>query len=100
LVLGRAMGNMDTQDSPQPELGRSHHLTLIVYFVAGHGAYIQMAFLSRDSRVGVLKSRQLGLPQLWSPITLQLDLRLRCGLKQNCRFRRDFSNDMWHAPYS
>ncbi len=26
LVLGRATGNMDTQDSPRPELGGSHHL--------------------------------------------------------------------------
>jgi hypothetical protein len=26
LVLGRAMGNSDTQESPQPGLGRSHHL--------------------------------------------------------------------------
>ncbi len=26
LVLGRATGNMDTQDSPRPKLGGSHHL--------------------------------------------------------------------------
>ncbi len=26
LVLGRATGNTDTQDSPRPELGGSHHL--------------------------------------------------------------------------
>jgi len=25
-VLGRTMGNMNTLDSPQPELGGSHHL--------------------------------------------------------------------------
>jgi len=34
---------------------------LIVYSMASHGAYIQMAFLSWDSRVGVPKLRQMGL---------------------------------------
>jgi hypothetical protein len=39
-------------------------------------------WLSWGSRVGVPKSRQLGLPQFWSPITLQADLRLRCSLSK------------------
>jgi hypothetical protein len=56
-----------------------------------------MAFLSRDSRVGVSKSRQLGLPQLWSPITLRADLGLRCSLKQSCSSCRELSNGMFHV---
>jgi len=56
-----------------------------------------MAFLSRDSQVGVLKSRQLGLPRLWSPITLQADLGLRCSLKQSYSSCRKLSNGMLHA---
>jgi hypothetical protein len=59
-----------------------------------------MAFLSRDSQVGVLKSHQLGLPQLWSPITLQADLRSRCDLKQSCSFSWKLFNGMSHAPCS
>ncbi len=31
LVLGQAIGNMDTLDSPQPELGGSHHLPPLQY---------------------------------------------------------------------
>jgi len=58
-----------------------------------------MAFLSRDSWVGVSKSRQLGLPRFWSPITLRADLRLRCGLKQSCSFHRELSNGMSHVVW-
>jgi hypothetical protein len=38
--------------------------------------------------VGVPKSRQMGLPGLWNPITLQADLGSRCDLKQSCSSRR------------
>jgi len=60
-------------------------------------AHIQMAFLSWDSWVGVLKSRQLGFLRFWSPITLWADLGLQCGLKQSCSFRQELSNGMSHA---
>jgi hypothetical protein len=56
-----------------------------------------MTFLSRDSRVGVLKSRQLGLPRLWSPITLRADFRSRCSLKQSCSSCWELSNGMPHV---
>jgi hypothetical protein len=59
-----------------------------------------MAFLSRDSRVGVPKLRQPGLPQLWSRITLRADLGSRRGLKQSCSSHRELSNDMWHVACS
>ncbi len=59
-----------------------------------------MAFLSRDSRdsrVGVPKSRPAGLPGLWSPITLRPDLGSKCSLKQSCSSRRELSNRMSHV---
>ncbi len=61
------MGNMDTQDSPRPELGEATTFSLIVYSRPLHMAHIQMAFLSQDSRVGIPKSHQLGLPRPWTP---------------------------------
>jgi len=97
LVLGQATSNTDTLDSPWPKLREATTFPLIVYFVAGHGAYIQMVFLSHDSRVGVPKVRQMGLPQLWSPITLQADLSLWCGLKQSCSSCRKLFNSMSQA---
>jgi hypothetical protein len=59
-----------------------------------------MAFLSWDSRVGVPKLRQLGLPRLWSRITLRADLGSRRGLKQSCNSRRELSNGMSHVVCS
>jgi hypothetical protein len=56
-----------------------------------------MVFLSRDSRVGVPKSRQLGLLRFWTPIILRSDLQLRCNLKQSCSSRQELSNDMSHV---
>jgi len=39
----------------------------------------------------------MGLPGLWSPITLRANLRSWCGLKQSCRSHRDLSNGMSHV---
>jgi hypothetical protein len=69
--------NMDSQNSPRPRFGGSHHLPLIVYFVPGHRGQHPNDILSRDSQVGVLKFPKLGLPQLWRPITLRANLLLK-----------------------
>jgi hypothetical protein len=45
--------------------------------------------------MGVSKSRHMGLPGLWSPITLRVDLG--CGLKQSCSSRRELSNAVSHS---
>jgi len=79
------------------DLGEATNFPFIVYFVRLHEAHIQMAFLSRDSQVGVPKLLKLGLPWLWGPITLCADLRLRWGLKQSCSPCWKISNSMLHA---
>jgi hypothetical protein len=97
LVLGRAITNTDTQDSPWPELGGSHHLppyTILYTFPQGPHPN---GFLSRDSQMGVPKSPKLKLLQLWSPITLRANLGSRCNLKQSCSPCRELSNNMSHA---
>jgi hypothetical protein len=43
--------NTDSQDSPWPGLGGSHHLPLIVYSVHGHGTNIQMSFCPRSLEI-------------------------------------------------
>jgi len=80
LVLGRATGNTDTQDSPRPELGGSHYLPPYSILCSSPRRLHPNDYFSRDSRVGVSKSRQMGLPRLWRPITLRADLELRCSL--------------------
>jgi hypothetical protein len=98
LVLRRATGNMNTQDSPRPGLGGSHHLPPYSILCNSPWGLHPNGYFSRDSRVGVPKSCQMELPQLWSPITLRADLGSQCSLKQSCSSCRELSNDMWHAP--
>jgi hypothetical protein len=57
-----------------PDLGEATTFPLIMYYVPLHEAHIQMAFLSRDSQMGVLKFPKLGLLRLWGPITLCAEL--------------------------
>jgi len=96
-VLGRATGNTDTQDSSHPGLGGSHHLPPYSILCDSPRSPHPNGYFSRDSRVGVSKSRQMGLPGLWSPITLRADLRSRCDLKQSCNSRRELSNAVSHS---
>jgi hypothetical protein len=42
--MNEPRANMDSQDSPRPGLGESHHLPLLVYFVLGHETSTQMSF--------------------------------------------------------
>jgi hypothetical protein len=59
-----------------------------------------MAFLCRDSRVGVPKSRPTGLLGLWSPITRRANVESKYGLKQSRSSRQELSNGMWHVVCS
>jgi len=99
-VLERTTGNTDTLNSPRPGLGGSHHLPPYSIFYGWPQSLHPNGFFFRDSRVGVPKSRHLGLLQLWSPITLQADLGSRCGLKQSCSSCRELSKSMSHALYN
>jgi hypothetical protein len=71
-----------------PDLGEATTFPLIIYYVPLHEAHIQM---------GVLKFPKLGLLQLWSPITLCADLRLRWSPWQSCNPRLELSNNMSHT---
>ncbi len=99
-MLGRATGNTNTQDSPRPQLRGSHHLPpysiLFDWPWSLHPNGFSLSGLPSWSPE-IPKSCQLGLLQLWSPITLQADLQLRCNLKQNCTSRQELSNGMLHV---
>ncbi len=47
--------------------------------------------------MGIPKFPKLGLPQLWGPITLCADLRLKWVLKKSYSPHQKLSNGMWHA---
>ncbi len=117
-MLGRAAGNIDTQDSPRPGLGGSHHLppySILCSFrrrIHPNGYFPQdsqvgvpklsrvgVSKLSRIgvsklSRVGVPKLSQVGVPELWKLTTPDCRVRSRRGLNQSCSPRRDRSNAM------
>ncbi len=47
--------------------------------------------------MGIPKFPKLGLPWLWGPIILSIELWLRWGLKESCSLCWELSNDMWQA---
>ncbi len=87
----------DSQDSPRPKLGGSHHLPPYSIFCTTPREWHPNGFLSQDSQMGVPKSLRLGVPQLCRTITSGVDLRSGRGLNQSCSPRRELSNDMSHA---
>jgi hypothetical protein len=97
LVLKRATGNSNSQDSP---LGGSHHLPPYSILCASPRRPHPNGILSWDSQVGVSKFLNLGLLQLWGPITFSIDLQLIWGLKQSFISCWKIFNDMWHATYT
>ncbi len=91
---------MNSQDSPRPRLGGSHHLPpYSILYNSPRGPHPN-DILSRDSQVGVPKFPQLGLPKLWGRIILHASLRLWWGPKKSCSPCQELSNDMSHAPFT
>ncbi len=83
-----------------PDLGEATTLPHIVYFAPLHGGYIQMVFLSWDSRREVPKLPGLGFLQLCRAIISCSDLQLGRGLKQSCSSCQELSNGVSHATYT
>jgi hypothetical protein len=74
--------------------------SLTVLFMISHKGYIQMSFCPRTPKFGVLKFLKLCFLTFWKAITSFEDLWLKWGLKQNCSFHWNFSNNMWHVTYT
>jgi len=75
-VLGKAMGNTDSLDSPWPKFGGSHHLPLDNILCVAPPHSHPNGFYSRDSQGGVLKLSRFEFPGLWELITPDSDLGL------------------------
>jgi hypothetical protein len=97
---GQPKATSDSQDSPWPELGGSHHLPLYSILYASPRGSHPNRFLSRDSQMGVPEFLNSRLSQFWGFITFFTDLRLRWGLNQSCSPRWELSNNMSHATYT
>jgi hypothetical protein len=96
-VLGQPQATLDSQDSPRPGLGGSHHLPPYSILYASPRHMHPNGFLSRDSQGGVRKLSRFGLLPLCDIITLCQDLRLGWGLKQTCSSHQEFFNSVPHS---
>jgi hypothetical protein len=96
-VLGRATGNTDTQDSPRPGLGGSHHLPPYGILCSSPRRLHSNGSFSRDSRIGVPKLSRVRVPELWELISPDCKVRSRRGLKKSFRTPRDLFNAMSHS---
>ncbi len=96
-MLGRTTGNTDTQDSPRPGLGGSHHLPPYSILCSSQRRWHPNGYFSRDSQVGVPKLSRVGVSKLWTPISPDCRVRSQQGLKQSYSSRRELSNAMSHS---
>jgi len=91
------MGNSNSQNLPWPKLEGSHNLLPYSILCAYSWSSHPNGILSWDSQMGILKFPKLELLQLWGPITLCEDLRLKWSLKQSCSSCQKISNNMSRA---
>jgi hypothetical protein len=91
---------MDSQDSPRPGFGGSHHLPPYSILCVTLWHPHPNGFLSRESQGGVPKLSQFGLPGLCEFIILCSNLGLGWGLKQTCSSRWELSNSVSPSIYT
>jgi len=94
------MGKLRFTKLTMSELGGSHHLPLYNILCASPQGPHPNGILSWNSQMRVPKFPKLGLPQLWGPITLFANLRLRWGLKQSFSPCQKLFNGMLHVTYT
>ncbi len=87
---------MDSLDSPRPGLRGSHHLPPYSILCVSPPHLHPNGTFSRDSKSGVLKLSQFGLPGLWAFITSRSKLRSGRGLKQSCSSPWELSKGVSH----
>jgi hypothetical protein len=88
---------MDSQDSPWPRLGGSHHLPPYSILCVSSQHLHPNGFLSQDSEGRVLKLSRFGLLRFCEVITFCSDLRLGWGLMKTCSFPQELSNSVSHS---
>jgi hypothetical protein len=74
LVLRRTTGKFRFTRLTMARIGGSHHLPRYIILFASPPGPHPNGILSWDSQMGVPKLPKLGLPRLWGPVTLCVDL--------------------------
>jgi hypothetical protein len=97
LGVGTSHGHFNTQDSPRPGLGGSHHLPPYSILCSSTRKLHPNGSFSRDSQGGVPKLSRFRLPRFWAFITSRPKLRSGRALNQTCSSHRELSNAMLHS---
>jgi hypothetical protein len=95
--VGTCHGHLDTQDSPRPGLGRSHHLPPYSILCVSSWRLHPNGSFSRDSQVGVPKLSRVGVPGLWTATAPRPELGSGQVLNQSCSSRRELFNAVLHS---
>jgi hypothetical protein len=90
-------GHLDTQDSPWPGLGGSHHLPPYSILCSWSRRLHPNGTFCWDSRNGVPKLSQVGVPGLWTATTPRPKLGSGQILNQSCSSRRELFNAMLYS---
>jgi len=91
------MGNTNTQDSPRPGLGGSHHLPPYSILYSSPSRLHPNGLFFQDSQVGVPKESRVGVPGLWTATTPRPELGSRRVPNQSFSSRQELSNTMSHS---
>ncbi len=97
LGVGTSHGHFDTQDSPRPGFGGSHHLPPYSILCNSLPRLHPNGSFSWDSQVGIPKLSWVGVPRLWTVIDPRPELGLGRGLNQSCSSRPELSNVVSHS---
>jgi hypothetical protein len=97
LGVGTSHGHFDTQDSPRPGLGGSHHLPPYSILCVSPQRLHANGFFSQDSQGGVPKLSQVGVLGLWMLIAPCPELGSGRGLYQSFSSHRELSNAMSYS---
>jgi hypothetical protein len=98
--MDEPQANTDSQDSPRPRFGGSHHLPpYSILYAWPHGQHSNV-ILSRDSQVGTPKT-----PEIGTLVTLEAHNSfcrplIKMRYKKSYSPRRELFNDMWHVTFT
>jgi len=90
----------NSQDLSRLEIGGNHHLLPYSILRMWPSGLHPNVILSQDFQVGSPKIFEIGILQLWRPITFCADLRLRWCLNQSCSSCQELSKSMWYTTYA
>jgi hypothetical protein len=97
LGVGTSHGHFDTQNSPRPGLGGSHHLPPCSILYSSSPRLHPNGFFSQDSQVGVPKLSRVEVSGLWTLIAPRPELGSGRGLNQSFSSRRELFNAVSHS---